>query len=100
MRIPLYASLDPRLLPLETRVFEDTRILSNVLVSMDVTSLHPGGGGGGTQKRFIRGGSAPRSSILPLYTILNRIGILFDVDKAVKSDLTPRGYYVMSFAVF
>ena len=65
--------LNPRLLPLdsyllETRVFKDTKIPNVFLVSMDVTRApdvttytHRGD----TQKCFIRGGSAPRSNILP-----------------------------------
>ena len=68
VRIPLYTSVIESQAPafglylLETRVFKDTKIPNVFLVSMDVTSLYKPGD---TQKCFIRGGSAPRSNILP-----------------------------------
>ena len=37
------------------------------LHKITTVALVPGGGGGGTQKSFIRGGSAPRSNPLPFY---------------------------------
>ena len=35
--------------------------------SLGSFQIQPGGGEGGTQQRFIRGGSSPRSNTLPLY---------------------------------
>ena len=92
VRIPLYESLNPSSCLLK-RVFKDTRILNNVfLVSMDVTSLYTPGD---TQKRFLRGGSAPSSNPLALYNILDRKGIPFEY-LLLKND-TPF-VYLASFS--
>ena len=48
-----------------------------------------------TRKRFIRGSSAPRFNSIPLYTILDRKGILFEY-LLLKND-TPFVYLVSSW---
>ena len=97
VRTPLYASWDSRFLPLETRVFEDTRILNNVFLALSsaeapagyphqnkiIEKIESARGrreffysqwtllaytAQGNSKRVIPGGSAPRSNPLPLET--------------------------------
>ena len=75
---------------------QDTSILNNVfLVSMDVTSLYTPGG---YSKTFYPGRLRPRSNPLPLYTILDRKGILFEY-LLLKND-TPFVYLVSFSRLF
>ena len=73
-----------------------TRMLNNVfLLPMDVTSLYTPGG---YSKTFYPGRLRPRSNPLPLYTILDRKGMLFEY-VLLKND-TPFVYLVSFSRLF
>ena len=75
---------------------QDTRILNNVFpLSMDVTSLYTPGG---YSKTFYPGRLRLRSNPLPLYTILDRKGTLFEY-LLLKND-TPFVYLVSFSRLF